>query len=54
MEKFLRFDQNQDCLISLEEAIVSNRRNATIEEFEQVDVDYDGFVHPSKFDASLL
>ena len=54
MEKFLCFDQNQDGLFSLEEAIVSNRRNATVEEFEQVDVDNDGFVHPSEFDASLL
>ena len=50
MENFLSFDLNQDGLISLEEAKVSNSSN---DEFEKVDVDKDGFVHPAEFDVSL-
>ena len=40
-------------MISLEEAKVLNSSNATIGEFEKVDVDNDGFVHPAEFDVSL-
>ena len=45
LENFLSFDLNQDGLISLEEAKVSNSSN---DEFEKVDVDNDGFVHPAE------
>ena len=54
MENFFSFDINQDGLISLEEAMVTNYSNATIEEFNNVDEDKDGFVHPAEFDASLI
>ena len=55
MENFLTFDLNRDGLISLEEAMeTSSSNNITVEEFKQVDVDNDGFVHPSEFDVSLL
>ena len=54
MENFLSFDLNLDGLISLEEAMETFRSNDTIEEFKQVDVDNDGFVHPSEFDLSLV
>ena len=54
IENFLRFDLNQDGLISLEEAMETNNNNDTIEEFKQVDVDNDGYVHPSEFDQSLV
>ena len=50
MENFLRFDLNRDGLIALEEA---KRINATIKDFERVDANNDGFVHPAEFDASL-
>ena len=53
MENFLSFDLNQDGLISLEEAMETSNSNDTIVEFKQVDVDNDGFVHPSEFDLSL-
>ena len=53
LRNFLSFDLNQDGLISLEEAKIANSNNATINEFKQVDVDNDGFVHPSEFDVSL-
>ena len=45
MENFFSFDLDKDGLISFEEAIV--------EDFKDVDVDNDGFVHPSEFDFSL-
>ena len=54
MEKFYIFDLNLDGLISLEEAMETIRSNDTIDEFKQVDVDNDGFVHPSEFDLSLV
>ena len=54
MENFLSFDLNLDGLISLEEAMETIRSNDTIDEFKQVDVDNDGFVHPSEFDLSLV
>ena len=54
MENFFSFDLNRDGLISLEEAMVTNKSSATIEEFKQVDENKDGFVHPSEFDASLI
>ena len=50
-ENFLSFDLNQDGLISLEEAMVTN---ATEEDFKKVDKDNDGLVHPAEFDASLI
>ena len=37
MENFFSFDLNQDGLISLEEAMVKNNSNVTIEEFNKVD-----------------
>ena len=54
MENFLTFDVNRDGLISLEEAMDSSSSNGTIDEFQQVDVNNDGFVHPSEFDLSLV
>ena len=53
MENFLTFDVNRDGLISLEEAMESSFSNGTIDEFKQVDVNNDGYVHPSEFDLSL-
>ena len=54
MENFLSFDLNRDGLISLEEAMETIRSNGTVDEFKKVDVDNDGFVHPSEFDLSLV
>ena len=54
MENFLTFDVNRDGLISLEEAMESSFSNGTIDEFKQVDVNHDGYVHPSEFDLSLV
>ena len=54
MENFLSFDLNRDGLISLEEAMETSSNNDTINEFKQVDVDNDGYVHPSEFDQSLV
>ena len=54
MENFLTFDLNRDGLISLEEAMETRGNNDTIDEFKQVDVDKDGYVHPSEFDQSLV
>ena len=53
MKNFLAFDLNRDGMISLEEAMDSSSSNGTIDEFRQVDVNNDGFVHPSEFDLSL-
>ena len=53
MENFFSFDLNRDGLISLEEAMENSNSNDTVVEFKQVDVDHDGFVHPSEFDLSL-
>merc|ERR1712055_1017932 len=53
MENFLSFDLNRDGLISLKEAMERRNSNDTIVEFKKVDVDNDGFVHPSEFDLSL-
>ena len=41
-------------VISLEEAMETRGNNDTIDEFKQVDVDNDGYVHPSEFDQSLV
>ena len=54
MENFLTFDLNRDGLISLEEAMETRGNNDTIIEFKQVDVDNNGYVHPSEFDQSLV
>merc|ERR1711971_246595 len=54
MENVLTFDLNRDGLISLEEAMETRGNNDTIKEFKQVDVDNDGYVHPSEFDQSLV
>ena len=54
MENFLTFDLNWDGLISLEEAMETRGNNDTTIEFKQVDVDNDGYVHPSEFDQSLV
>ena len=54
MENFLTFDLNRDGLISLEEAMETRGNNDTTIEFKQVDVDNDGYVHPSEFDHSLV
>ena len=54
MENFLTFDLNRDGLISLEEAMETRGNNDTFDEFKQVDVDNDGYVHPSEFDQSLV
>ena len=52
MHNFFTFDLNQDGRISLEEAMLTT--NGTKEEFNLVDEDNDGHVHPSEFDSSLL
>ena len=54
MENFLSFDLNRDGLISLEEAMETIRSNSTVDDFKEVDVNNDGFVHPSEFDLSLV
>ena len=53
MENFFSFDLNQDGLISLEELTEFYGSNGTEEGFKHVDVDKDGFVHPSEFDFYL-
>ena len=52
MHHFFTFDLNQDGRISLEEAMLTT--NGTKEEFNLVDEDNDGHVHPEEFDSSLL
>ena len=54
MENFLSFDLNRNGLISLEEAMETVSSNGTVDDFKEVDVDNDGFVHPSEFDFSLV
>ena len=54
MENFLAFDLNRDGMISLEEAMDSSSSNGTVAQFEQVDVNNDGFIQPSEFDLSLV
>ena len=55
IENFFSFDLNRDGLISLEEALGgTGKSNVTVDEFKQVDVNNDGFVHPSEFDLSLV
>ena len=50
MTPFSSFVLNKDGEISLQEAINNSRSNDTIKEFKQVDVDNEGFLHPSEFD----
>ena len=52
MHNFFTFDLNRDGRISLEEAMLTT--NGTKEEFNLVDEDNDGHVHPEEFDSSLL
>ena len=52
MHHFFTFDLNRDGRISLEEAMLTT--NGTKEEFNLVDEDNDGHVHPEEFDSSLL
>ena len=54
MENFFSFDLNRDGLISLDEAMETGKSNGTVDEFKKVDVNNDGFVHPSEFDLSLV
>ena len=53
MENFITFDLNWDGLISLEEAMETNNKS-TVDEFNQVDVNNDGFVEPSEFGLFLV
>ena len=46
------FDPNKDGVNSLDEAMMTTDNFTTVEDFKEVDVDNDGFVHP-KFDSSL-
>ena len=52
MHHFLTFDLNRDGRISLEEAMLTT--NGSKEEFNLVDEDNNGHVHPQEFDSSLL
>ena len=54
LENFFSFDLNRDGLISLDEAMEIGGSNGTVDEFKKVDVNNDGFVHPSEFDLSLV
>ena len=49
----LAFDLNKDGVIGLEEAMMTTDNFTTVEDFKEVDVDNDGFVHPKEFDSSL-
>ena len=40
-------------MIGLEEAMMTTDNFTTVEDFKEVDVDNDGFVHPKEFDSSL-
>ena len=53
MENFLGFDLDKDVLISLEEAIMTTDNITRFDEFNEVDIDNNGFVCPEEFDSSL-